>query len=404
MLAIKFKAVYLTIARSGITFVHMGMLNIKFMTIIMAAGISLNAMANTDAAEVENSQIDAVVDTPGSEMTERGKNIRGIYLPVSRVKTWKQRRLVRWIKTTRANAVVIDVKDDMGRIVFTDDLPYAQGSPNGYNKKLGSLVTRLKENDIYVIARVVCFKDNLLSWAHPETAVTDARNGKKWHDRSDSRWIDPFSQLARDHITSVAAAAEELGVDEIQLDYVRFPVEKNSRFARYPNKSKGMKRYEAIAQLLQQVDNAIKLPLSIDVFGLTAYHPEDSEALGQKLEYLAPYIDAISPMVYLANWPEHYWKTPNPRRTHKVIKGAVERIYERLGENIEVRPLLQGFKWRADNWGYGFVANQIDAASNGGASGYLFWNAAGQYRKVRQVWINMDREAESEKQKVISAR
>ncbi|MBN2804731.1 MAG: hypothetical protein JXR91_16670 [Deltaproteobacteria bacterium] len=361
-------------------------------------------MANSDLPAKDSESSKIITDLPGSELTGQGKNIRGIYIPAGKVKSWKHPQLLKWIKQTNANAVLIDVKDDLGRVVFTDDLPYAKGSPNGYNKKLGSLITVLKENNIYTIARLVCFKDNLLSWTHPETAILDYKTGKKWKDNSESRWVDPYSQLARDHIESIAVGAKDLGFDEIQLDYVRFPVDKNAATARFPNKTGETKRYEAIAALLKQVDEAINIPLSIDVFGLTAYHPEDSEALGQKLEYLAPYIDAISPMVYLANWPAHYWDSPTPEKTHQVIKGAIERIYNRLGDNIEVRPLLQGFQWRAENWGYSFVVNQIDAANKGGASGYFFWNAAGKYGTVSQVWKNMDREKNKKTEEILTAR
>jgi hypothetical protein len=332
-------------------------------------------------------------DPPGSEMTARGHNLRGVYMPVGRVKTLSAIEMLHELRTIGANAVVIDVKDDFGRVTFTNRLPLARGYPHGYQFGMKKMIKKLQNHGIYVIARLVCFKDNWFATRFSSVAVKDVSTGGKWHDLHHQKWVDPHSQKMRDHIVSVAQASEALGVDEIQLDYVRFPVETSARNARYPEKRGNVKRYEMIAELLRQVDAAISIPLSIDVFGLTAYHPEESEKLGQYLEHLGPYIDAISPMVYLANWPSTYWENPKPEKTHQVIKGACIRIRERLGKDILVRPLLQGFRWRAENWGYSFVKNQIDAAMNGGASGYIFWNAKGKYRQLRAVWADMDREA-----------
>ncbi|MBN2341843.1 MAG: hypothetical protein JXX29_03755 [Deltaproteobacteria bacterium] len=372
---------------------------------LLIASVSFGNTADVQEQTSDN-QLTAApeTDAPGSEMTERGVDIRGVYMPVGKVKTWSVKKMLQELQDTRANAVIIDVKDDMGRVTFTQSLEMAQGGPHGYQHKMKKLVTTLQENNIYVIGRLVCFKDHWFATEYGSEAMRDARDGKKWKDRHGLRWVDPHSQVMRDYIVSIAAATEAFGFDEVQLDYVRFPVEPDARFARYPRKKGDIQRYEAIAELLKQVDAAITVPLSIDVFGLTAYHPEESEALGQYLEYLAPHIDAISPMVYLANWPEKYWADPKPERTHAVILGACKKIRERLGDNIIVRPLLQGFSWRAENWGYGFIVNQIEAAELGGSQGYLFWNAAGRYGKVKSVWTDMDEEQQEENEAVVSRR
>jgi hypothetical protein len=253
------------------------------------------------------------------------------------------------------------------------------------------LVKSLKAKGVYVIGRLVCFKDNLLPRLHPETAMRERGTGKIWRDQSGVAWIDPFSIVAHEHIVNIARAAQELGFDEIQLDYVRFPVEPGARNARFPNrKVKTMERHEAIAALLSQVDHALSIPLSIDVFGLTAYHPGDQDGLGQSLEHLAPYIDAISPMLYLANWPRFAWEDPKPSRTRALVHNAVRRIRRRLGDNIAVRPLLQAFKFRAQNYGQAFIHNQIEAAETAGSSGYLFWNQSGNYRLVKVAWRRLE--------------
>ena len=328
---------------------------------------------------------------PGDELGERGRDLRGVYVPYPRLRAARPRGLVRWVRRIGADAVILDMKDDRGRVTFRDDLAGAEGGPHGEVERMGEIVGALRAAGIYVIGRVVCFKDNQLFRAEPGAALRDRRTGRVWRDRGGLAWSDPHSLAAHAHIARVAAAAAELGVDEVQLDYVRFPVEPSARFAHYPNRVGDPERHEVIAALLARVDDALDRPLSIDVFGLTAYNPGDPDGLGQSLEHLAPYIDAISPMLYLANWPARYYERPRPSRTHSLVEGAVARIRERLGDDIAVRPLLQGFRWRAKNYGVSFIHNQIDAAVGGGAAGYLFWNQNGVYGTVAAAFADLDR-------------
>jgi len=258
-------------------------------------------------------------------------------------------------------------------------------------RNIRKVVAALHEVGIYAIARVVCFKDNQLPLVRPEAAIRDGRHGGLWRDHTGMTWLDPHSEVAHAHVVAVARAAEEVGFDEVQLDYVRFPVDRRARYAQFPSRRGDPERHQVIAALLARVDRAIDVPLSADVFGLTAYRDGDPEGLGQSLEHLAPYLDAISPMVYLANWPRRYWESPRPAKTHALIHNAVRRVRRRLGDDIAVRPLLQAFKWRAENWGWGFVLNQVDAAETAGASGHLFWNQSGNYHMVASVWRHIDR-------------
>lgn len=322
----------------------------------------------------------------GAELTEKGRNIRGVYIPISKLVRFKPKQLVQWVNHLGANAVIMDIKDDRGRVTFTKKLPLAKGVPHGLVPHLDKLVAALNDADIYTIGRLVCFKDNFLYKKIPEAAVKDRRTAKPWRDRTGSAWLDPFSLAAHQYISSIAQAAEKIGFDEIQLDYVRFPVDEEAKFAKFTNREGDLARYEAIALLLARVDFQISLPLSIDVFGLTANKPGDSQRLGQSLEHLAPYIDAVSPMLYLANWPKETWENATPKTPYEIVNNSVRRIRTRLGDAIAVRPLLQGFKYRANNFGIDFISTQIDAALDAGASGHLFWNQAASYSKVAVAW------------------
>ncbi len=331
-------------------------------------------------------------DPPGIELTQRGKNIRGVYAPIPKLVKWTPKKLISWVKTIGANAVIIDIKDDKGRVTFTDTIPNATGRPHGLVPQMKEHIEILRKNDIYIIGRLVCFKDDVFYRGHPNAAIRDRRDAKIWRDRTNMAWLDPFSLTAHEYITSIAVAAQKFGFDEIQLDYIRFPVDGQSRYARFTNREKGMERYKAIALLLARVDKNISLPLSIDVFGLTAHRIGDTQGLGQSLEHLSPYLDAISPMLYVANFPKEVWGNPDPKIVYGLVYNAVTNIRTRLADTIAVRPLLQGFSYRAADFGVKFIYNQIDAAEKAGSSGYLFWNQGGHYTKLSVAWRRFEKQ------------
>jgi hypothetical protein len=373
--------------------VHMGILGRRFRSLLLPAALCAPLAAAADPAPSPApppSIAPAPADPPGSELTPRGRDVRGVYVPYRKVEKSEPEALAAWVESLGADAAIIDVKDDRGRVTFTRDLPYAKGPMHGGVKRMAEVVRALHARGIYAIGRLVCFKDQALALSRPQAALRQRKSGAIWRDRGGLAWVDPHSPLAREHIVSVARAAEALGFDEIQLDYIRFPVEPSAWRAVFPNREGTPARPEVIAATLAAVDGAIRLPLSIDVFGLTAYHPGDAEGLGQSLEQLAPYIDAVTPMVYLANWPRRYWEDPDPGTAHALVEGAVREIRARLGAGIAVRPLLQAFRWRAKLFSGAFIADQIRASREGGSSGYLFWNQGGDYGIVRTTWRRLD--------------
>jgi len=80
-----------------------------------------------------------------------------------------------FIKQTKINTMVIDVKDDTGIISFPSDVPLAREIGAGSNRiaNIKELLTRLRQEKIYTIARIVVFKDPLLAKKRPDFAVLD---------------------------------------------------------------------------------------------------------------------------------------------------------------------------------------------------------------------------------------
>lgn len=154
------------------------------------------------------------------------KNLKAIYMTSWVAGTPSQRDgIIKLIDTSEANAVVLDIKDYTGKIAFkTGNLEIDNGHcVEERIKDISSLINMLHEKNIYVIGRVSVFQDPCFVEHHPEVAVKRKSDGKIWRDKKGLSWVDMSSEVAWKHATLIAKTAYDLGFDEINFDYVRFP-------------------------------------------------------------------------------------------------------------------------------------------------------------------------------------
>jgi|LSQX01.2.fsa_nt_gb hypothetical protein len=301
--------------------------------------------------------------------------------------------------TTEINAYVVDIKDDDGFVGYESQVPEVQA--NGTWKKKYNPDTVLKEfhdNDIYVIGRLVVFKDPLYSIKRPDLAIKN-KNGGLWKEKGKSTWLNPYNKENWDYTISIAKEAVEKGFDEIQFDYTRFPGNEKSN----PMDFSGIEqeKYEAICEFLAYAKEKIpEVPISADVFGIILESPKDTENIGQYLEFIGKDIDYICPMVYPShyaigqivnnvkfNLPDH---EPYGVVYNSLVKGK-SRIDQVEGYNAKVRPYLQDFtaSWLKDKKGNKLyipyeeeqVRLQIQAVYDAGYEEWIFWDAKNTYHE-----------------------
>ena len=70
-----------------------------------------------------------------------------------------------------------------------------------YVKDMPALVERLHQQGIYVIARIVCFKDPVLAAARPELALR-LPDGKAVMDANGLAWVNPYKEEDKTHLHS----------------------------------------------------------------------------------------------------------------------------------------------------------------------------------------------------------
>jgi hypothetical protein len=315
-----------------------------------------------------------------------GQAARGLYFNTAMIRRLGAEGIINAVHGARMDAAVLDLKDSEGRLLFQTKIDLLQKIYKPYLSDAPGLVRKLNDAGIYTIGRIVCFSDPKLPRAYPDQAVLDARPNKKgqlwatWGKRN--TWLDPYNQRNHDIIVQLAVEAEALGLKEIQLDYVRFPVDDATVFALFPAQVDTPRR-EVILSLLKRIDEAVRIPIGVDVFGLTALRREDPAGLGQSLEDWARYVDVFTPMLYLNGMRE--WNANDKhQRAMRLITAAVTQLRRRLGYGPVIRPFLQAFSRGADYYTPEFIEEQILGARQGGADGFLFWHPGSNYAMVRE--------------------
>jgi hypothetical protein len=293
---------------------------------------------------------------------------------------------LRLINETELNALVIDVKGDRGMITYKSSIPFA--SEIGAQKlviikDIRSLLQSLREKGIYTIARIVVFKDTALGSARPDLTVR-TQDGRIWHDREDLTWVDPSRKEVWDYNINIAVEAAQMGFDEIQFDYVRFPDKKGLQFA-VPNTEENRVKY--ISGFLMEAKKRL-MPYNVfvaaDIFGYVSWNLNDT-LIGQKLETLLPCVDYISLMLYPSGFQFGIPGYRNPvAYPHQIVALTLKRAQERTNiSSVRFRPWLQAFKDYAFDRRYfngPEIRNQIEAAEEFGSNGWMLWNPRNVYR------------------------
>jgi hypothetical protein len=334
----------------------------------------------------------------------RPRAVRGLYLTIHAVADQTLRGNVdRLLSETEANAVVIDVKGDRGDLSYKSAVPLAEaiGAASATTiPDIQGLLNTYRQRGVYTIARIVLFKDDRLARngasVGADVAIRDARSGDVWVDGEGLAWVDPFQSQAWDYNVALAEEAARLGFDEVQFDYIRFPTDPSRggsvTAAQYSADVTPDSRVAAIAEFLRRARAAVHqhgVYLGIDTFGYTAWDDGDL-GIGQELEYLAPNVDYICPMVYpstfaaglpgLLNFPA---VVGDPYRTvNESVKRAVAKME---GQRTLIRPWLQYFDdypWQTRRrYDSAEIRAQIRATDEAGGSGWMLWDPSNRFER-----------------------
>lgn len=267
-------------------------------------------------------------------------------------------RLLALADETAVNAFVFDTKQEGGEVVYDTKVAEAHeiGAVNPwYDASLR--LRQAKERGLYTITRIVAFEDLLRVRARPAEKLAGS-------------WLDPRTEAAWDYNIDLAMEACELGFDEIQFDYVRFPAGRTASASGQLDLGEEA-RVAAIESFLVAARGMLQpigCSVSADIFGIVVSVGDD-QGLGQRPEELSRQLHALSPMVYPSHYSDGWLGYPDPNDyPYEVTAGAIDDALSRMAEGSELRPWIQGFWWSDAQ-----IREAIQAAEDRGI-GWIVWN------------------------------
>lgn len=296
------------------------------------------------------------------------------------------------IKSLGLNSLVVDMKDDYGRLRFVPSSPLVSGlSVLGETLDIESFVAEAKKQGIYLIARIVVFKDETLyKWKDGALAVRDAATGAPWRGiKADGQliqeyWVDPYSTDVWRYNAEIAKEVTSRGFDEAQFDYIRFPTDgENLDSARFPRQEAGMNPDSALESFLRLARQSLAGPISVDIYGANGWYRSGTRT-GQDVEMLSKYVDVICPMLYPSHFEQEFLaQAPAELRPYRLYKiGTLRNLAIARGRTL-VRPYVQAFyldvSYDKIHYGKSYVEEEVRGVREGANQGMTFWNNSGRY-------------------------
>lgn len=324
--------------------------------------------------------------------------VRGIYVTGNSAGGSRFDDLLSLVDSTDLNAMVIDIKEDHGNLTFTPDKdsPFADIAMN-YISDPKAMMKTLEEKEIYPIARIVVFKDSVLAQERPDLSFTE--NGDVWVNNKGEAFVNPFEKEVWEYNVDIAKLAVEMGFQEIQFDYVRFPEgfenkdeQLNYSMGDYQNLDMNniKKRVEAVTDFVAYAREELSqydVDVSVDIFGYAATI-EETPGIGQNFSKISENVDVISSMIYPSHWTSYFGIEKPDTEPYRLVDEYAKVENEILGalEDQPVsRPWLQDFEapWLysgpTKQYGKAEVEAQIKGLYENGIDEFLLWNAGNVY-------------------------
>jgi len=310
--------------------------------------------------------------------------VKGIYLTAySAGSSKKMEQMISLIKKTELNAVVIDIKDYSGLVLYDSQVPLVVSLKNKDNRlgDVKKLIEKLHAEKIYVIARQTVFQDPVLAEKKPEWAIKSQRGGL-WRDKKGLSWVDPTKKEVWKYNLAIAKEAIQFGFDEINFDYVRFPSDGNMADTLYDEESK--KKYEVMGEFYRFLNNNFKndpVWISLDLFGFTMEkNGVDDMSIGQRIADTVDNVDYVCPMMYPSHYPSGHLGLINPAANPGLVfeNGMKIGAPKFEGKRAQVRPWIQAFDMGAV-YDAEKIRAQIEVVEKYANAGWLMWNASNRY-------------------------
>lgn len=366
-------------------------------------------------AATKSTSADDVPQGPQAAHVVPPKVVKAIYMSQCVVGTPSFRdSLIEFVDTSDLNAVIIDIKDYTGKISFPTDNPILKDAVSEAcgADDMQEFIATLHQKNIYVIGRITVFQSPYYTTLHPEQAV-QKKGGGVWKDNKGLAFVDVGAKAYWDYVVELGRVSYQIGFDELNFDYVRFPSDGPMSQAVY-SFGDGTPKAQVLEEFFKYLTDQLRptgAVLSADLFGMAATN-EDDLGIGQVLERTLPYFDYIYPMVYPSHYPSGYngYKDVNAN-AYAIVKFAMDTAVRRAQATTttvaglaftpiastspqlyskpvysadKIRPWLQSFDYPVP-YTPAMVRDQIKATNDAGLESWAFWDAGNKYKALRSA-------------------
>lgn len=334
-------------------------------------------------------------DTPEEELKESAPppppkkevnvspDVFGVYLtPSSAGRESFLQETLKNLSDAGGSAIVVDVKGSY--VYFNSKSPLANELDLVrplYD--LPAIIKAAHDNDIYVIGRFIAVKDAGFTARVPASRIYNPERTRVLTQT----WIDPEDPTALEYNGQIICELAASGIDEINLDYIRFSTAEVGALRVYSGEAKADKIEKFVVMARNAIDTCgPKTKLGLSTFAILGWNYESNLAtLGQDVVRMAPIVDIISPMAYPQTFSVGAYYNPaiHPRsRMYYLVNRTLTGYAELLGEEHthKIRPWIQGYFTTARD-----MREQIDAIYDAGLCGYTVWSAGNHYGHTYQA-------------------
>jgi hypothetical protein len=270
--------------------------------------------------------------------------------------------------------------------------------------RIRSFIEKLHERGIFSVARLVVGIDNETVKERPDWGIHFS-DGRVWTDKKGFQWLDFTDREVVTYIGDLAEMVADLGVDEVQLDYIRFPTEGYIYSMSFDHDYPVTHRWDVIREVVREVRRRL-IPrgvfLGVDFLGIVGWNNQyDAGGTGQSISCLSPYVDAIYPMAYPSHFGFGFDNVWNPADNPKHFISKTTRFFMEFSEGTftDIRTWLQAFDYRVSlPYNSGYISAQIDGVREVQADGFVVWNASNYYGIVWPAILELRRQDDEVRQ------
>ena len=324
-----------------------------------------------------------------SEPEDAPEGTRAIFLPAELLNdTVSLADTVSAAKAAGFNAVLIELKDDEGYVMYSSAVPRAKKSISDNAYDLVSVISYLKSEGLEVIGRMHSFHDHMGGKAYRPMGIYYMNESFLWlddyPDKGGRSWLNPYSEDAAAYITDLSLEAADAGVDSIIFAGFSFPTKIGIESANFGELAETVGKQEMLSMRMQQITSALKEK------NTTAYFFAEGPAVlgGDNYIYhgdpLNIAVDGFSTSLYPSDIASNKLDsslgiTDSLQNPYQSVSAQLALLLPKLKSDAEFLPFIQGFSDSSFTCTAEEISSQLKALSDAEISSYILYNPTGEY-------------------------